>query len=279
MPMIATQTRKILETVSTWQDDVSDLKALEALDLPGDDEEPMENERERIQINLVIKLLDQYWRDRNDFYVGGNMFVYYSLSQARAVLDELSTPGRPKRAFRGPDVFVVLNVDGSYRRQKWVAWQEEGRYPDIIFEFLSPKTRKKDLGEKKRLYEQTFKTREYFCFDYLNPGDEESLLGWRLDAQGYYQPITADTRGWLWSEELDLWVGRWSGSILRDNTAWMRFYTPEGELVLTPAEAEAQRAKAEAQRAEAEAQRAEAEAQRAERLAAQLRAMGIEPDS
>ena len=133
------------------------------------------------------------------------------------------------------------------------------------FEFLSPQTRRVDLGEKKRLYEQTFKTHEYICFDYLNPTEENSLIGWRLDAHGRYQPIEADFRGWLWSESLALWIGRWSGSILRDDTVWMRFYTSDGELVLTPAEAEHQRA--------------EAEHQRAERLAAQLQAMGIEPKS
>lgn len=271
--MIATRTSKSSEAVLARQDvETPDLVALKALDLPGDDGEPMENERERIQMTLAIESLDRHWQDRDDFYVGGNMFVYYSLSQAQAVLEELSKPDRPKRAFRGPDLFVVLNVDGSYRRQKWVVWEEEGRYPDIIFEFLSPTTRDGDLGKKKRLYERTFRTREYVCFDYLNPAGEASLLGWRLDEHGQYQPIAADSRGWLWSEGLELWVGRWSGSILRDNTVWMRFYTPDGELVLTPAEAEHQRA-------EQEAQRAEQEAQRAERLAAQLRAMGIEPES
>jgi Uma2 family endonuclease len=279
MSILETKTSKILETVSAEQGvSLPDLMALNALDLPGDDGEPMENERERIQISLGIESLDQHWKDRNDFYVGGNMFVYYSLSQAQTVLEELTTPGLSKRAFRGPDMFVVLNVDGSYRRQKWVVWEEDGRYPNIIFEFLSPKTRSVDLGKKKHLYEQTFGTREYFCFDYLNPTGEESLLGWRLDAHGRYQPITADSRGWLWSEYLELWVGRWPGNILRDNTVWMRFYTPDGELVLTPAEVERQRADSEHRRAEQEAQRAEREHQRAERLAAQLRTMGIEPN-
>jgi hypothetical protein len=45
---------------------------------------------------------------------------------------------------------------------------------------------------------------------------------------------------------------------------WLRFFTPDGQLVLTAEEAAAQRAQAEYQRAEAERQRAEAEQQRAE---------------
>ena len=260
--MVGTFPQTIAEEDRAVQDmevfGIPELARLEALELPDSDGEPMENERERIQINLGIESLDQYWRERNDFYVAGNMFLYYSVSQAQAVIKELNAPGLPKQAFRGPDLFVVLHTDGSYRRQKWVVWEEDGRYPDVILEFLSPTTRRIDLGEKKRLYEQTFRTREYFCFDYLNPSGENSLMGWRLDARGQYQPISPDERGWLWSEELTLWVGRWAGRILRAETLWLRFYTPEGDLVRT---------------------QAEAEHQRAERLAAQLRAMGVEPEA
>ncbi len=279
--------------IPEWQEtEAPFLKALESADLPGEDGEPMENERERIQISLGIESLDHHWQDRNDFYTGGNMFVYYSLSQAQAVIEELKKPSLPKKTFRGPDMFVVFGVDGSYRRQKWVVWEEGWKYPDVIFEFLSPSTRSNDLGKKKHLYEQTFRTREYFCVDYLNPMKDDSLSGWRLDMRGRYKAITADKRGWLWSGELNLWVGRWPGSILRDDTVWMRFYTPEGDLVPVSAESvqqcleqEAQRAEQEAQRAEQlekqlylEKQRAEQEKQRAERLAEKLKSLGIPVD-
>ena len=263
-----------------------DLEMLANLDLPGTDGEPMENERERIQMNLGIDCIDTYWREREDFYIGGNMFIYYSIDQALTVIKEIKEPERPKHAFRGPDMFIILNTDGSFRRQKWVVWEEDGLYPDIIFEFLSPTTRHIDLGEKKNIYERTFKTHEYFCFDYLNPTGENSLSGWRLDTKRTYQPIPPDNRGWLWSDGLELYVGLWSGTILRDNTVWMRFYTSEGELVPTLAEvqdqradSEAKRADSEAKRADNEAKRAEQEHQRAEKLSAKLRAMGIEPDA
>jgi len=246
MTVLEMPTKIIPEMDLDWPPDsfLPDLAALEGLDLPGDDGEPMENERERIQINLGLESLDQVWADREDFYAGGNMFVYYSLAQARTVLAELADPGRQRTAFRGPDLFVVLDVDGSYRRQKWVVWEEEGRYPDLIIEFLSASTRRLDLREKKRLYERTFGVREYFCFDYMDPEAEGSLLGWRLSEQGRYQAIQADERGWLWSEVLGLWLGRWQGTVARDETTWLRFYTPEGELALTPTEAERQRAEA-----------------------------------
>jgi len=226
--------------------DTSDIQAmldeLAQLELPGDDGEPMENARERVQINLGLDLVDHVWHDRDDFYTGGNMFVYFSTEQARTVTAEIHDPTLPKKAFRGPDMFVVRNVDGSYRRQKWVVWDEQGHYPDVIFEFLSPSTRRRDLGEKKALYEQTFHTREYFCYEYIDPQANPRLYGWRLDAYGRYQPLAPNERGWLWSEELQLWVGDWYGTIERETTLWMRFYTADGDLVLTKAEAAQQQA-------------------------------------
>jgi len=63
----------------------------------------------------------------------GNMFIYYSSAQARD--------------FEGPD-FVVLNIDGSYPRQGWVV-EENGRYPDVIVELMSPTTAEIDTGKKR----------------------------------------------------------------------------------------------------------------------------------
>jgi hypothetical protein len=38
--------------------------AVLALDLPDSDGEPMENERERLQISLMLDTLNQHWKDR-----------------------------------------------------------------------------------------------------------------------------------------------------------------------------------------------------------------------
>src|SRR5262249_35477404 len=85
--------------------------AVLTLDLPHSDGKPMENEREQFQMLVLRDSLMQYWRGRQDFYEAGNMFVYYSAAQARQILAEESEPARPRRAFRGPDLFVVLHVD------------------------------------------------------------------------------------------------------------------------------------------------------------------------
>lgn len=233
----------------------SELAAL-TLELPDSDGEPMDHERAGFQMQLVLDSLAHHWRTRQDFYSGGNMFLYYSVTQARQVIAELAEEGpaapapplHPRRAFRGPDVFVVLNVDGSYRRQKWVVWEEGGRYPDVLFEFLSTSTARRDQTAKKTLYEQVFRTPEYYWYD---PFDPMVLRGWHIGITGRYEPITPNTQGWLWSPGMQLWVGRWEGTYKRDTATWVRLYDPQGNLVHTPEEAAHQQAEAERQRADA----------------------------
>ncbi|MDF2388413.1 Uma2 family endonuclease, partial [Nostoc ellipsosporum NOK] len=165
------------------------------------------------------------------------------------------------RDFRGPDFFVVLNVDGNNSRQGWVVWEENGRYPDVIAELMSPSTAAIDKGIKKNLYEQTFRTSDYFVYD---PFDPNSLQGWHLDANQQYQPLTPDERGWLWCQKLGLWLGIWEGTIDRETAVWLRFYDVAGNLVLLPEEAAAMQA--------------EAANARADRLGAKLRELGENPD-
>jgi Uma2 family endonuclease len=275
-------------------------------DLIFDDGEPLETNRHRIAMNLLIRSLQQAWSDRNDFFTGGNMFIYFSSEQAR------------NRDFRGPDFFAVLDVDGTRERQGWVVWEEGGRYPDAIVELMSSSTAEIDTGLKKDLYERVFRTRNYFVFNPFNPA---SLQGWELDNSLHYQPLVTNEQGWLWCETLGLWLGTWSGTIDRETAIWLRFYDLEGNLVPLPEEAaqqqadlaqqEAQLAQQEAQLAQqqyqaaqqeaqlaqqqyqaaqqeaqlaqqqaaAERQQAEQERLRAERLAARLRELGLDPDT
>ena len=182
-------------------------------------------------------------------------------------IHHIVSPKVRRKSYRGPDFFVVKNVDGMRDRASWVVWKEDGRYPDVIVELASPSTIRTDLSVKKQLYEHTFRTSEYFCYD---PGDKR-LLGWQL-THGVYVELSPNEQGWLWSEELQVWLGTWEGEFQRVRATWLRFYTIDHQLVLTMAEAEARRA-------EAEAQRAETERQRAERLAAKLRELGVEPEA
>jgi Uma2 family endonuclease len=215
---------------------------------PGDldsDEPPLESELHLRQILLLIQSLEWLWRGesstaRQDFYAFGNLTIYYSPRQ------------RQSEHFRGPDFFVVLGTDPKPRKS-WVVWEEDGKYPHVIIELLSDSTAAVDRGVKKQLYQDTFRTPDYFWFD---PNTQE-FCGFHL-VDGQYQELIPDQRGWLWSEQLQLFLGIQDGKL--------RFFTPTGQLVLVPQEA----AVIERQRAEAEQQRAEAEQQRAENAEALL---------
>jgi len=222
-----------------------------------DDGEPLESNRHRIAMNALIRSLKHHWRDRQDYFAGGNMFIYYSSRQVR------------NQDFRGPDFFVVLNTTPNPARQGWVVWEEDGRYPDVIVEFLSPSTAAVDQGAKKNLYEQVFKTRDYFIYD---PFDPAAFQGWTLDLQHGYQPLSPDPNGRLWSATLELWLGNWQGAIEDDTATWLRFYTPNGSLVPLPEEAAQQQA-------EQARQQAEQERQQREDLVTKLRKRGIDPDT
>jgi Uma2 family endonuclease len=204
--------------------------------LPTEDGIPLETPWHRTEISLLLESLDYYWRDRQDYYAGGNMFVYFSSQQIR------------NQDYRGPDFFVVKDVDGTYERPSWIVWEEGGRYPDLIIELLSPSTAETDKTRKKRLYERVFRTAEYFCYD---PANQE-LIGWHLQ-QNRYEPIETDEYGRLWSSVLQAWLGTWEGKFIGRPALWLRFYDEDGELISIAAEAEAARAEAEAARANQEA--------------------------
>lgn len=212
------------------------------------DEPEMESSLHYLQLALLVSCLDWLWRDREDYFIGANLTVYYSQQQLR------------NREFRGPDFFVAKNTVKRPRRS-WVVWQEDGKYPDIIIELLSDSTAKVDRQEKKILYQNRFRTPEYFWF---SPEDLE-LAGFRLNGEVYH-PIISNESGLLWSDVLGLYLGIYNNQL--------RYFSPEAELIPTPEEAALQAQTL----AETERQRAETERQRAERLAEQLRALGINPD-
>lgn len=205
------------------------------------DEPPLETYRHLKQLILLLTSLERLWQDRQDFFAAGNMSIYYSNRQLKS------------EDVRGPDFFVVLKTERK-ERKSWVVWGEDGKYPNFILEILSDSTAKNDRGLKKQLYQDVFRTPDYFWFD---PYTLE-FAGFKLNYRRYEQ-IIPNEQGWLWSDELQFYLGIVSEKL--------RFFTPEAELVPTPEEAE-----------EGERQRAEAAEARAERLVRKLREMGVDPD-
>jgi len=199
----------------------------------------MESGRHYDQAALLIQTLRSHWSERQDFYVAGNMFLYFSALQAK------------RNDFRGPDVFIVL---GTERRQRksWVVWDEGGKVPSVVIELTSDSTRHVDYGEKKRVYGHVIHVPEYFIYD---PWTGQ-LDGFALAPEGGYAPIPPGEggRGRLRSGALGLELGVWQGVYQDEEAPWLRWYAAGGELVPTPQE---QGAEAKEQAAEAEEQAAE----------------------
>jgi Uma2 family endonuclease len=206
------------------------------------DEPPVETELHLRQIILLFKCLEWLWRDRNDFYAAGNLTIYYSSNQKKS------------ENYRGPDFFVVLGTSRKTRKS-WTIWEEDGKYPNVIVEILSPKTANTDKGFKKELYQNIFRTPDYFWFD---PYTLE-FAGFHL-VEGKYQPIEPNEQEYFWSHQLGLYLGIYNKQI--------RFFNSEGELVLTPEEV-----------AESERKQKELAQTKLERLAAKLRELNIDPET
>ena len=122
-----------------------------------------------------------------------------------------------------------------------------------------------DHTVKKNIYEQIFRTPEYFCYD----PDGKKLDGWRLD-NGKYRTIDPNDKGWLWSEQLKSWLGTWEGFYLNRETTWLRLFTEDGALVPTTEESAAKKVASAQAKAAAAAQSSEEQRRRAEAAEAEI---------
>jgi Uma2 family endonuclease len=204
---------------------------------------PFESYLHLRQMMLLIECLEWLWQDRDNFFVAGNLMIYYSYNQQKS------------EEFKAPDFFVALKTKPDRSRKSWILWEEEGRYPRVIVELLSESTANIDKGFKKNLYEGTFRATNYFWFD---PFTLE-FAGFYL-VGSKYQPIEPNESGYLWSNPLNLYLGVYEETL--------RYFTPEGKLVPTPQEA-----------ALWEKQQRELAEEKAAKLAAKLRELNIDPDT
>ncbi len=221
-------------------------------ELPCDDGEPMETQRHKWQMDILIYTLDRWLEQRDEGYVNGNMFVYFSLDQIRG------------QDFKGPDVFAVLETPRG-ERKSWVVWQE-GRGPDVIIELLSRSTANYDKGEKKLVYQNQLRTPEYFWF---NPFDPEDRAGFYLN-DGVYEPIALDEQGRLTSRRLNLTLALWRGVYQGLEGTWLRWATPAGELLPTDAEAaqrQAEQSQRQAEQSQRQAEQSQRQAEQSQRQA------------
>jgi Uma2 family endonuclease len=219
-----------------------------AIVYPDSDGKPMADNT--LQFRWIVTIqggFDALYRDRPDVFVAGDLLWY-------------PVEGRPDIR-QAPDALIAFGRPRGYRGS-YIQHREGGVAPQVVFEVLSPGNTGREMTRKLSFY-QRYGVEEYYLYD----PDNGTLDGWAREGD---QLVEIET--------IEGWVSPRTG--VRFGLAGMDLVLtrPDGQRFQSYVELEAARAEAEAARAEAEAARAEAEA-RAARLAAQLRAAGIDPEA
>jgi Uma2 family endonuclease len=207
---------------------------------PSSDGEPVAETYVHLYALLItLEVLRQYLEGRQATVLG-NQFLYYA-------------QGFPKLRV-APDVMVIFDVAPG-GRDNYKIW-EEGQVPSVIFEMTSAGTKDQDQVFKKTLYQQ-LGVQEYWLFDPKGEWIAEKLQGYRLQEEDY-KPIK-DSRSEIL--QLRLQVEGELISFYREDT---------GKKLLIPGELAA---------ALREAEEKAEQGSHIEKLKAQLRALGVDPDT
>ncbi len=205
----------------------------------------------------------------------------YAIGQDCGIYWRLPDP--PERGAIAPDWFYVPNVPatlGGRTRRSYVLWQEL-LAPLIVLEFASgdgsEERDRTPISGKFWVYETVIRPGFYGIYE-VNPGRIEMYH----HVNGRFLPLPPNERGHFPIDVLGVELGIWEGHYQNFDLPWMRWWDADGVLLPTGfelAELEAERAAREAERADLAERIAVREAERAERLAAQLRALGIDPEA
>lgn len=190
-----------------------------------------------------------------------NSFVFTNYGICATVNDKLVIKA-PDWGYVDAIAVPRTEVNRSYTPQL------QGGTLAIVMEFLSAT----EGGEysikathppgKYFFYERVLKVPHYAIFEPTSG----TLELYRLSEAGYrLQPPDENQRYWI--SEMNLFLGVWQGSRENRTGFWLRWWDQQGSLLLWGTE-----------QIERERQRVQQERQRADRLAAQLRAAGIEPE-
>ena len=229
---------------------------------PDSDGQPMADNTKQFDLISSIKgELSIIFKEQPDVFIAGDL-LWYPLEghpEIRVAPDALVVFGRPK------------GYRGSYRQ-----WEEENIAPQVVLEVLSPGNRPEEMARKLEFYER-YGVEEYYILD----PDRVDIVGYL--GNNTRLTLVNDISTWK-SPRLGIRFGTDDGEVMLyrpDGRAFVRFeeigrlHEEALELLKT----ERKNVLMERKRTEEERKRAEAEHLRSERLAAQLRALGIEPDT
>ncbi len=211
-------------------------------------------------VTITCGLMAMFRHDGKVF-IAGDLFWY-------------PVEGEPK-IVQAPDTMVVFGRPNGHR-SSYLQWQEGGIAPQVIFEVRSPGNRFGSMLEKFQFYER-YGVEEYYLYD----PQHNTLEGWMRNG-GVLQALP-EMKGWK-SPRL--------GVRFELTEKELQLFAPDGKRFLTyeelrqqyeqelrEKELAQQRAEKERQEKERERQEKEEAKEHAKRLAAQLRALGIEPEA
>ncbi|NEP56663.1 MAG: Uma2 family endonuclease [Symploca sp. SIO2G7] len=222
-------------------------------ELPCSDETPVDNELQNLIPNLLLNILALLWPEKQDWFFGVDMAVYYLYEDER----------QPTVI---PDGFLSIGVprcSSERGRLSYVLWEENDIPPLLAIEIVS-KNYNDEYEEKKEKYTR-LGVKYYLIYNpsYWQRDKHQPFELYRLE-QGKYILQTTEP---YWIPEIGLGIGRGTVNYVGLEREWLLWYDREGNAYPIPEEAvetERQRADKESQRAEQERQRAEQERQRAE---------------
>jgi Uma2 family endonuclease len=209
-------------------------------ELPCADDTPVDNELQEIIPSLLKSILQNLWKERMDWFFGIDMGIYY----------------HPERPPIVPDGFLSLNVERFFDeelRLSYLLWEEKVP-PILVLEVVS----------KQRRGEYTTKLDEYAQMGVLyyviyNPNRK------RKPKLEIYKLVNSEYQlqehNPLWMPEIGLGIGNERGNYGGLTRDWLYWYDQNNRRYPTLEE------------------QIDLERQRAERLAAKLRALGIDPDA
>jgi Uma2 family endonuclease len=254
-----------------------------AEELPCSDETPVDNQLQNDIPNLLLSLLAFIWAERDDWYFGVDMGVYYNPDEPAIV----------------PDGFLAVGVKhdtGERGRLSYVLWEEAYTMPLLALEVISEKYNGE--YEDKLTDYQTLGILYYAIYNPFSGRRGRFKNRGRLEVYclvaGKYELLASENNR-VWLPDLGLALGYEQGEHIAWNREWLYWYDQSGNRYLTAeeraieAEAIATQERLIAQQERLAKQEAEAIAtqerlakqeaeQKAQRLADRLRALGINPD-
>jgi len=215
-----------------------------------EDDEPVDNIFSEKQQRLLTDPLFSSWPGSSEgkraYVAFANVGLFYTVHQQAVVPD----------AMLSMDVEQPQEVWEKHHRSYFI-W-EYGKPPDVVIEVVSNRKGGEDTT-KLRLYAQ-IGVPFYVIYDPEQQLSERILRVYGRNGGGYREMIDS------YFPEIGLGVCLWEGVYQQMHAVWLRWCKRDLTPIPTGAEA--------ARQAEEAARQAE---ERAERLAAQLRALGVEP--